>query len=42
MRRKLSVVLATSILTGLLLVMVASPAAVHTTTKVGAYNVVVG
>jgi hypothetical protein len=42
MRRRLSAVLATSILTGLLLVVVASPAAAHTTKKVGAYNVVIG
>jgi hypothetical protein len=42
MRRKLSAVLVTSILTGLLLVMVASPAAAHQTKKVGAYNVVIG
>jgi hypothetical protein len=42
MRRKLSVILATSILTGLLLVVIASPAAAHTTKKVGAYNFVVG
>jgi hypothetical protein len=42
MRRKLAAVFVTSVLTGLLLVVVASPAAAHTTKKVGAYDFVVG
>jgi hypothetical protein len=42
MRRKPVAVLATVVLTGILLLLAASPAAAHTTKKVGAYNFVVG
>jgi hypothetical protein len=42
MRRKCTAILVTSVLAGLLLLVAASPAAAHTTKKVGAYNFVVG
>jgi hypothetical protein len=42
MRRKLTAVFMTAILTGVLLLLTVSPAAAHTTKKVGAYNVVIG
>ena len=42
MRRKLAAVLATAVVTALLLLVAASPAAAHTVKKVGAYQFVVG
>ena len=42
MRGKLSAILVTAVLTGLVLGVVASPAAAHTTKRVGAYTFVVG